>query len=193
MMRNKMLSKIGLPIAISVLVFGFVVAKTVTRPLDVDLRIHIKICQKTDKGRWEVVDEVGPKNLKFTASLHELATGKNVGTDFVWTTKTKKGRSYSARVLQSAKVDVNPVTGKFKSEPVFEIKLDGKTAKVPAKYTTEAVPGPLGTARGKRAKGVFGKDRTTVTLVGVLKFQPAGESVPLLLVSTEEYKLSPKR
>ncbi len=176
-----------------IIAFGLVVAKTVTRPLDVQLRTHIKICQKTEKGAWEVIDEVGPANLTFRANLLELATGKKISTDYVWTTKTKKGRPYSVRLLDQAGVDLNPVTGKLESDLILEVKYSGKTAKVPVTLTTESRLGPLGNLKGKRASGILGRNPTTVTLVSANKFQPDRKSQPLMLVCTEEYKLSPRK
>ncbi len=67
---------------VSLSAFGWIVAHMVTRPLDVELHAHVQICQKSAKGQWEVIDEAGPENLKFSANLLELATGKKVGTDF---------------------------------------------------------------------------------------------------------------
>ena len=58
---RKMKNRFLIATLILFVAFGLLVANTVTKPLDVSLRIHIKICQKTEKGKWEVIDEVGPK------------------------------------------------------------------------------------------------------------------------------------
>jgi hypothetical protein len=171
---------------------GGLVAHTVARPQAVDLKTHIRICQQTEKGAWEVIDEVGPATLNFEASLLELANGRKASSRFVWQTKTKKGRSYTARLLDQADVDFNPATRQFTADLKFEVTLDGKKATVPGKLTTESLSGPLGAMRGKRAQGLIGRDRTSFTLVSANLFQPAGEPMPLMLVCTEEYKLTPK-
>jgi hypothetical protein len=195
MKSNRQHPKLAALIATALLIAaaGGLVAHSLTKPQTIELKTHIRICQKTEKGAWEVIDEVGPATLNFEASLLELATGRKVSSQFVWQTKTKKGRSYTARLLDQADIDFNPATGQFVAGLKFEVTLDGKKATVPGKLTTESFSGPLGNLKGKRAAGILGKNATTMTLVSANSFQPAGESEPLLLVCREEYKLSPKR
>ena len=178
--------------AIVIATFGIVVARTVTRPLTVTVRTHIKICQKTDKGKWQVIDEVGPTTLTFNANLLELATGDKVSSAFVWQTKTKKGRAYSVRLLEPARIKFNPVNGRCDADLKFEITLDGKKASVPGRLTTESNAGPLGMLKGQRAKGILGRDRASFTLVSANTFQPSEETPALMLVCREEYTLTPK-
>ncbi len=172
-------------------VVGVVHANTVTKQMDVELRTHIRICKETKEGKWEVIDEVGPSNLRFSASLLEMAKGQNLKSDFVWNTKSKKGHAYSARLVGDAKTDLK-ASRRFDVDLIFEIKYAGKKARVPEKLTTDATAGPLGALRGQPLKGLLGKDATTMKLVSVNKFQPTGDE-PLMLVCTEEYKLLPKK
>ncbi len=173
--------------------FGLLVAKTVTKPLDVGLRIHIEICQKTKKGKWEVIDEVGPKTVDFRASLLELAKDRKVSTNVTVVATSKKGKPYKAKLIQPAKISYNPLNGQMQGDVIYEITYGKETARVPGKFMTDSQPGPLGNLKGQRAKGILGIDNTTVKVVSALKFAPAGRSEPLMLVSTEEYKLSPKK
>ena len=72
--KNKIVLSAGLLLLFSAAAFGLVVARTATRPLAVTVKSHIQICQK--KGtKWVVIDEVGPANLTFNASLLEMAKG----------------------------------------------------------------------------------------------------------------------
>lgn len=177
--------------ALAVATGSFLVADTLTRPLDVRLRTHIEIYQRGQDGGWEMIDEVGPANRRFQATLLEMARGKEIGTDFVFRTKTKKGKDYSVRLLDPADVAFNPATGKFDADLVFEIGLDGKKARVEAKTTTEGRSTPVGSLRGKRAKGILGRSPTTVTLVSANELRLPGEA-PMLLVCEEEYRMTPK-
>ncbi len=61
LIRRKIKSRFLIATIILFVAFGLLVAKTVTKPLDVGLRIHIQICKKAEKGKWQVIDEVGPK------------------------------------------------------------------------------------------------------------------------------------
>ncbi len=193
LIRRKMKSHFLIAAIILFVAFGLLVAKTVTRPLDVGLRIHIKICKKPEKGKWEVIDEVGPKDVNFRASLLELVKERKISSDVVVAATSKKGKPYKARLLGPAKIDYNPVTGRIQGEMIYEITYGKKTTKVPGKFTTDFQPGPLADLRGQRAKGILGIDRTTVKVVSVLTFAPTGDSQPLMLLSTEEYKLTPRK
>jgi len=192
LIRGKIKSRFLIAAIIVFVAFGLLFARTVTRPLDVELRIHIKICQKTEKGKWEVIDEVGPKNFNFRASLLELVKERKVSTDVVIAATSKKGKPYKARLLGPAKIDYNPVTGRIQGEMIYEITYGKKTTRVPGKFTTDTQPSPAGDLRGQRAKGILGIERTTVKVVSALTFT-SGDSPPLMLLSTEEYKLTPKK
>ncbi|MFQ5677496.1 MAG: hypothetical protein ACE5G1_16525, partial [bacterium] len=76
---------------------------------------------------------------------------------------------------------------------VFEITYKGMTARVPGTLSTESLAGPLGNIKGRRVKGILGRNATTMKLVSVNKFQPSPKSKPLMLVCTEEYQFSPKK
>lgn len=170
---------------------ALVVADTVTQPLDVHLQSRIEIFEKDETGQWQAVDEVGPVNRRFEATLLELASGHEIGSDFAFQATTKKGREYSARLARPAKIDYNPATGRFDADLVFEIGLDGQTARVPARLTTESRGGAGRTLRGARAQGVLGRGQTTMTLVSANEMRlPGGES--LLLLCEERYRLIPK-
>ncbi len=172
------------------IMFGIVFAKTVTRPMHVTVRTHIKICQKNNKGVWQKIDEVGPATLNFKANLLDLAKGKRVSSDYLFKTRSKKGKPYSVRLLKPADIFYNPVSGLFTGDLVYEISYGKKKATVPSKITTESMRGPLGLQKGMRAKGILAQKPMSVTLVSANNFNPQG-GAPLMFVCKEEYKLSP--
>ena len=171
---------------------GLILAATVTRPLDVTLQTRIEIYKQGKNRDWEKFDEVGPTHMNFSASLLELAMGQNVASDFVLETRSKKGRRFSARLTNPAAVNFNPATGRAEVNLVFEVTYDGTKARVPGLLTTESFSTPAGTRRGSRARGLLGKNPTTVTFVSANRFQPAGGSDSLMFVCTEQYTLTPK-
>lgn len=171
---------------------GLLVADTLTRPLDVRVRTKIDLYQRDGAGDWKKVDGISPSDRRFQATLLEMARSKKVGTDFVFRTKTREGRTYSARLVDAADVNLDPTTGKFEADLTFEIGLDGKSARVDAHLTSESRAGPAGTLRGRRARGVLGRSPTTVTLVSANELRLPGEA-PILLVCEEEYRLIPGR
>jgi hypothetical protein len=176
--------------ALAVGAVGLLVADTLTRPLDVQLKVRIDIYEE-DGGTWKVVDEIGPANLRFDATLLEMASGGKVGTDFVFRTTTRKGRDYSVRLADPADVSFNPAIGRFEGDLVFEVTLGGKSARVVARPTTETRFGPAGPLRGRRAQGVLGRGPITFTVVSVNELDLDGEK-PMILVTSEEYRMVPR-
>jgi len=172
---------------------GLVFAAAVTRPMEVEVRTHIKILKKNPKGKWVRVDEVGPTNARFNASLLEMANGKNITSGFVFRTTSKKGKPYSARLLDKAEVNLNPVTGQLNAKLTYEVKYDGMTARVPAQITTESRSTPSGRMNGARVKGLLGKNKTSMTVVSANTMSIPGSSNTFLLVCKEQYKMKPKK
>jgi hypothetical protein len=191
---RRRLLRIAVPVATTIVLLatGLILAATATRPHNVVLRTYIEIYQQGKNGAWEKIDEVGPTSVNFSASLLELAMGRGVASDFVLETRSTKGRRYSARLTNPAALNHNPATGRAEVNLVFEVTYDGAKATVPALLTTESLGTPAGTRRGSRAKGILGGNPTTVTFVSANRFEPAGASVPLMLVCTEQYTLTPK-
>ena len=182
---------VALAAAITAAVTGVVVADTLTRPHDVHLRTRIEIYQEVEEGDWEKIDEVGPENLRFEASLLDVARGSQVGTDFVFQARTKQGKSYSVRLAGPAHVSFNPATGRSDGDMAFEVTYDGATARVLARPTTETRFGPDGSLRGRRGQGVLGRGPVSFAVVSVNELELPGRS-PMMLVTHEEYRMTPR-
>ena len=177
--------------ALGLVALGAAAARIATRPLDITLTSHIEIHQQVD-GRWQKVDEVGPENLTFSASLAELANQKKVRTTFQWRTQSKKGKPYSVRLVGDADTRFNPMNGKFDADLSYEISYDGETAIVPAKVTTGGRSNPVRALSGRPAQGVFGVEKSSFTLVSANSFRPAG-GTEYLFVCREQYTMTPRR
>jgi hypothetical protein len=178
-------------IALVVCSLAWLTADTATRPLSVQLRTHIRFCQKTTAGTWQVIDEAGPVSLSFNANLLEIAGAQRAESDFVWRTRTQKGHAYSVRLSAPADIKFNLVTGQFEAKLPFEVTLDGRKANITADLTTESLASPIGNLNGKRAQGIPGRTPATVTLVSANNLQLPGQA-PIILVCREEYRLSPR-
>lgn len=170
---------------------GLLVADTLTRPLDVQLRTHIEIYREVEDGDWKKVDEVGPASMRFDASLLEMARGQAIGTDFAFETRSRAGEEYSARLADDADVSFDPRTGQFDADLTFVVRYGDETARVTARPTTETRFGPAGARRGSRAQGVLGRGPTTFTLVSVNELELEGER-SLMLVTEEQYRMIPR-
>jgi hypothetical protein len=170
---------------------GLLVADALTRPHEVNLRTRIEMYQQDDEGVWKKVDEIGPITSRFDANVLEMANGKKVGTDFALRTKTKKGRDYSVRLAEDANVDFNALTGRIDGNLVFVVTLDGKSARVAARPTTETRFGPAGALNGRRSGGILGRDPISFTVVSVNELELEGEK-PMILVTQEVYRMVPR-
>lgn len=175
---------------VAVATAGVVVADTLTRPLDVHLRTWIEIYREED-GAWKKVDEVGPENVRFEASLLEMARGEGIGTDYVLRATSKAGEPYSVRLARDADVDFDPASGRFEADVEFEVTYAGRRAIVRARPSTETRFGPAGATRGRRADGVLGRGPTTFTLVSVNE-AAFEDGSPMMLVTREEYRMIPR-
>lgn len=186
-------ARIALPagLGLAVAAAGWLVAETVTRPLGVTLRTHIQIYEKGAGGSWSVIDEVGPATVRFEASLLDMTSSRTIATAYTLDTRSRNGVRYTARLAAPAKVAFNPATGRLDGELAFDVSYGEWSARVPATLTTESRPGPLGTLRGRRARGLLGQSETTTTVVSVNPFRATGRS-ELLLACTEEYVLTPR-
>lgn len=194
-MRINRKFKIGaLIVFAAVCVVGAMIAETVTKPMDVDLQTSIQVCKKSDKG-WEVIDQLGPANLKFEASMIDMAMGKQFDSKFKWSTMSKNGVEYSARLSQPVTMSFDPMTGKMEGDVKFDCTWNKMAGKIMGHLTTDSVSGPLGAVNGKRAKGMMGSDPMTLTLVSAndLTFPGNKDAMPLKLVCTETYTLTPKK
>lgn len=176
----------------AILTLGWIVADTVTKPLEVSLHAHIRIYQQNDVSVWEQIDDVGPANLNFSASLTDLVTGKKATTSFVWEAKTRKGYDYSVRLAAPVDLRYNPTNGQLDGEFPFQITYRGKSANVAGRLTTESVPWPLETLRGKRANGIFGINPSEFIFVSANDLHLPGQS-PFKLVCREQYRIIPKK
>lgn len=182
---------LGLTGVIAVGSAGLLIADALTRPHDVDLRTRIEMYQQDEKGDWKRVDEIGPISARFDANVLEMASARSIGTDFVLQTKTKKGRDYSVRLAEDANVDFNPLTGRIDGNLVFVVTLDGKSARVAARPTTETRFGPAGALNGRRSGGILGRDPISFTVVSVNELELEGEK-PMILVTEEVYRMVPR-
>ncbi|HUP20917.1 MAG TPA: hypothetical protein VM778_13345 [Gemmatimonadota bacterium] len=188
---NRKLQAVAIGGILGISAAGILVADTLTRSLDVEFQTHIEI-YRSDDGRWERVDEVGPTDLRFEANLLEIARGTKIGTSYVFEARTAAGKDYSVRLADDADVDFNPVSRRVDVDLVFEVTYDGRTARVVAQPTTESRFGPGGALQGRRGDGVLSRGPAGFTLVSVNEFAPEGVE-PMTLVSRETYRLVPRR
>lgn len=173
-------------------IFGIANGTAATKIITVNLKTHVQICRQKNASNWEVIDETGPADLTFEASLSEISTGFRISTAFVWRTRSKKGKPYSARFLAPVELRYDHGNGVLKADMRQEVVYDRKRANVLSTPTTELLSSPSGGLKGERVRGKLGTTPASVTLVSVCEFRPIDNSPPLILVCRDEYKFMPK-
>jgi hypothetical protein len=153
--------KLTLLAALTLLVaFGVFAANVVTKQRDASIDLRVRLCKKAANGKWEVIDEA-KGSTSFTASVAEVASGKDISTNHVWNPTSQKGRKLSIRLQRAGKVNLNPVTGLLELSLPFEVSVDGKKVSFISKLSTENTSSPIGPLNAKR--GVINTSARTLT------------------------------
>ncbi|MEP7273961.1 MAG: hypothetical protein ABI882_20840, partial [Acidobacteriota bacterium] len=77
--------------------FGALVADTVSKQRDASTNISIELYKKGANGQWEVIDRArGQAN--FSASIAEVASGKELTSAINWSVRSEKGRQINVTV-----------------------------------------------------------------------------------------------
>ncbi|MDQ3666626.1 MAG: hypothetical protein M3410_08625 [Acidobacteriota bacterium] len=174
-------SRIGASVlAISVfltLALSLVIANTLTKRRDFKGSVDIEVHKKGDDGRWEIIDRVKVSSIQFTASVADLARGKQVTVNHVWEGQTEQGRRLSVRLARPGSAQFELATGKLEIDVVFSFGLDGEVTNLPVNLTTESVSTPDGSINGRRAQ-INRESRTaTLELVGLGKLRVRDEVI----------------
>ncbi|MDX2034590.1 MAG: hypothetical protein SF339_28200 [Blastocatellia bacterium] len=130
---------------------GAMIANTVTKQRDAMTNVMIEICQKDANGQWQIIDK-GRAPSNFTASIADLATGKELSGNISWSTRTTNGANISVRMARAAKVNLNTTAGTMMLDVPFEVTVNGKRTSFTTKLSTESQSTPIGTLSGKRAE-----------------------------------------
>jgi hypothetical protein len=126
-------------------------------------RITIVECRRLADGTWEVIDQFQGEGITFRASVVDLVKGKSFATPFVLSGSTANGRRFTISLPQPAKAAVDLVTGSVVLELGLTGTVDGATATVPLRLSTdETLVTPSGVVRGRRLSIVNGSSNTTV-------------------------------
>jgi len=140
----------GLLLALT-LAFGIIVADSVSKQRDASGIITLELCRKGANGQWEVIDRV-KSPVNFTASVADLAAGKEINSNFSWRGTSEKGLRAEGRMLRAGKVRLDVLRGLLELDLPMEATVNGKKIPLNVKLTTESVSSPTGQLRGKRAE-----------------------------------------
>jgi hypothetical protein len=171
-------------------VFGALIAKALTDKREASGEVTIELCRKDGSGGWKVIDRA-KTTTSFTASVIELASGKEARTDFTWNGTSEKGRKLTVRWGGPAKFKFDPTRGLLEVNVTFDTTIDGKKISFPAKLTTESVSSPTGQLSGQRA--VLSNGTLTAGLVGFSTIKAKGlieeaKAANKVVVNHEEQK-----
>ncbi|HZS07051.1 MAG TPA: hypothetical protein VFD58_19600 [Blastocatellia bacterium] len=158
--------RLTLATALAALVgFTVLVADTVTKQREATTEVILELHQKGPGGAWRVIDRAkGPAN--FTASIAEIASGKELTTGHNWTARSEKGRTINVRLAGPAKVRLDVTSGLLQLDAPFDVTVDGKKFRLNQKLSTESASAPVGQISGKKAQVNVSERSLTAEVAG---------------------------
>jgi hypothetical protein len=135
----------------TLIAFSALLASAATKQRDASINLRVRLCQKAADGQWTVVDEAKGA-FNFTASVADIASGKEIGTNHVWNVRSQKGRQLAIRLQRAGKVNLNAVSGLLALDLPFEVSVDGKKIAFSARLSTEQNQSPIGALNAKKAE-----------------------------------------
>ncbi len=135
---------------VSVAAFGWLMAEA-AKQRDANGTITLELCRKGANGQWEVIDRV-KSPVNFTASVMDLAAGKEINSNFSWRGTSEKGLRAEGRMLRAGKVKLDAMRGLLELDLPMEATVNGKKIPLNVKLTTESLSSPTGQLSGKRAE-----------------------------------------
>lgn len=136
-------------VLITVAAFGWLMAQA-GKQRDASGTITLELCKKGASGQWEVIDRV-KSPVNFTASVMELAAGKEITSNFSWRGTSEKGMRAEGRMLRAGKVKLDVTRGLLELDLPMEATVNGKKIPLNVKLTSESISSPTGLISGKKA------------------------------------------
>lgn len=129
--------------------FGWLAAEA-GKQRDASGTITLELCKKGENGQWQVIDRI-KSPVNFTASVMDLAAGKEITSNFSWRGTSEKGLRAEGRMLRAGKVKLDVTRGMLELDLPMEATVNGKKIPLNVKLTTESVSSPTGQLSGKKA------------------------------------------
>lgn len=167
---------------------GALIADTVSKQRDAMTTVTLELCKKGANGQWEVIDRAkGPAN--FTASVMDLASGKEMTSAVNWNVKSEKGRQMNVKLARAVKVNLNPTSGLMQLDTPLMATVDGMQIPLNVKLTTESMSTPIGQLSGKKADLNLSTRTLTADVVGFTSVKQRAQIDRLLGVEMAQGKL----
>jgi hypothetical protein len=129
--------------------FGWLAAEA-GKQRDANGTITLELCKKGANGQWEVIDRI-KSPVNFTASVMDLAAGKEITSNFNWRGTSEKGLRAEGRMMRAGKVKLDMTRGMLELDLPMEATVNGKKIPLNVKLTTESISSPTGQISGKKA------------------------------------------
>lgn len=146
---TRKLPKLILAALITVAAFGWLMAQA-GKQRDASGTITLELCKKGANGQWQVIDRV-KSPVNFTASVMDLAAGKEITSNFSWRGTSEKGMRAEGRMLRAGKVKIDVTRGLLELDLPMEATVNGKKIPLNVKLSTESISSPTGQISGKKA------------------------------------------
>ncbi len=129
--------------------FGWLAAEA-GKQRDASGTITLELCKKGENGQWQVIDRI-KSPVNFTASVMDLAAGKEITSNFNWRGTSEKGLRAEGRMMRAGKVKLDVMRGMLELDLPMEATVNGKKIPLNVKLTTESLSSPTGQISGKKA------------------------------------------
>lgn len=150
--RHSSTSPINRTVVCSLIVltaFGAIIADTLTKQRDASGEIVLELCKKGSNGQWVVIDRAKGA-ATFSASVLDVATGKEFKSNSSWEPRSEQGHQVSIKQSGPGKAIVDPATGEVTLVVTYDASVDGQTFSTSATLTNKSVSTPLGVLTGKK-------------------------------------------
>ena len=158
------LARITCAVVVLLAVCGLLLAEA-GKQREATTNVTIEICKKGPNGQWEIIDRAkAPAN--FTASILDLASGKELTSNVNWSAKTEKGTQLNVKLARAVKVKLDATRGLLELDTPFAVTANGKQVALTSKLTTESLSTPIGQLVGKKAALNVSAKTLTAGVVG---------------------------
>lgn len=130
---------------------GALVADTVIKQRDFEGQIKLSICGPDGKGGSEVKDTLS-SSIRFPFTVADVASGKTIRSDFIWSGRTAKGASFRVRLVGQGQSTFDPSNGAIEQRLPLELEVNGKKEAFQLLLTTEQVRTQIGPLSGSRVR-----------------------------------------
>jgi hypothetical protein len=167
--------------------FGAIIADTLTKQREANGEVVLELCKKGANGQWTVIDRA-KGTITASASVLDVARGKEFKSNLKWDTSSEQGRQISVKQAGLGKATVDIDRGEVTTEIPFNVSVGGQRLSITAKLTNQSTSSPIGTLTGKKLEIIGTK--LIAGVAGFVEIKEASVVAQLIKEKNESVTLS---